>query len=161
MRKLMVLVLLTSFASTADAKCTQADLTGRWDLLMDGLSCQFYLDEQGRIYKSNCHILFPREDRPELENVETLAWSGNVALNGHCKVSGSIFSESFCPYGPDEVCQEMADENDFLDSGELLYEKIQYDLAGRADLQKSVVKGEGQGNYFVGDPEPHFSMVKY
>lgn len=161
MRKLIVLILLTSFASTADAKCKQSDITGRWNLLIDGLSCQFYLDEQGRVYKGACYDLFPREDRPELEGVDTLGWWGSVSVNGYCKISGSIISEAFCPFGPDEVCQEMADENDFLDSGEILYQSIEYDLAGRANLQKSVVKGEGQGNYLVGDPEPHFSMVKY
>ena len=161
MRKFIVLILLTSFASTVDAQCKQFDLTGRWDLLIDGLSCQFYLDEQGRVYKGACYDLFLREDRPESEDLDTLGWSGSVSVNGYCKVSGSIISEAFCPFGPAEVCQKMADENDFLDSGEILYQSIEYDLAGRASLQKDVVKGEAQGNYLAGDPEPHFSMVKY
>lgn len=161
MRKLLVIILFTSFTSTADAKCRQSDLAGRWNLLIDGLSCQFYLDEKGRVYKSACYDLFPREDRPELEGIDTLGWSGSVLVNSYCKILGSVISEAFCPFGPAEVCQKMADENDFLESGEMLYQSIEYDLAGRANLQKGVVKGEGQGNYLVGSSEPHFSMVKY
>lgn len=161
MRKLIVLILLASFASTADAKCKQSDFTGRWNLLIDGLSCQFYLDKTGMVYKATCYDLFPQEDRPELEGVETLRWRGSISVNSYCKVSGLIISEGFCPYGPDEICQEMADDNDYFDSGEIFYENIEYAIAGRAILQKSVVKGEGQGSYSVGDPQPHFSMVKY
>jgi hypothetical protein len=160
MRKLMALILLASCTSTADARCTQADLSGRWDLLFDGLSCRFYLDEQGAVMKGTCHDLFPREDRPELEDVETLAWSGSVSVNGHCRVSGSIISEAFCPYGPDEICQEMADENDYL-QGKLPYDTIEYELTGRANLRKSVVKGESRSNPYAGVPQRHFSMVKY
>ena len=159
-RKLIVLILLTSFASTADAQCKQSDLAGRWDLLIDGLSCQFHLNDKGRVYKGTCHDLFPRQDRPEFTGIETLGLRGRVSVNAYCKVSGSVISDEFCPFGPDEVCQKMADENDFLDSGEAFHETIEYSLAGRANLKKGVVKGESQGNYFIGGPELHFSMVK-
>ena len=148
MRKFVILILLLSGVSTASADCKQADLNDRWDFFAQGVSCQFYLDEEGELYKARCDQLFG-----SLADEYVISPSGRISVNRYCRVSGSIIVDVF-------------DQG-----GASLVQDLTWTLVGRANLDKNLIEGESESNYIgfysscrgsdEGNCYIHFSMVKY
>lgn len=148
MRRLLSLLLLVTTASGVSAECTQAEFADRWDFFAQGVSCQFYLDEQGELYKARCDQLFG-----SLADQYVISPSGRISVNSYCRVSGSIIVDVFDQEGGSLV-QDLA-----------------WNLVGRANLDKSLIEGESESNYIGfysscrgsddGNCYIHFSMVKY
>lgn len=148
MRRLLSLLLLVCAASSAGADCTQTEFADRWDFFAQGVSCQFYLDEDGKLYKARCDHLFG-----SLADQYVISPSGRISVNKYCRVSGSIIVDVF-------------DQG-----GAPLVQDLTWTLVGRANLDKSIIEGESESNYIGfysscrGSDDGlcyiHFSMVKY
>jgi hypothetical protein len=148
-RKLIVLILFLSGASTASANCQQDDLSDRWEFFSRGKFCQFYLDSEGELYKASCDQLFD-----SLADQYHISASGRISVNRFCRVSGTIVVDVFDERG-----------------APLLEESLMWTLVGRANSDKTLIEGETKSNFFgyisfCSEPDDlncynHFSMVKY